>query len=34
MRGKGVMATAVRDPYGEIQIDTERFKQPSEKMYF
>lgn len=34
MRGKGVMATAVRDPYGEIQIDTERFKQPSEKNVF
>jgi release factor-specific protein-(glutamine-N5) methyltransferase len=25
MRGKSVMATAVRDPYGKIQIETQRF---------
>lgn len=34
MRGKGVMATAVRDPHGEIQLDTERFTPPSEKNAF
>lgn len=34
MRGKGVMATAVRDPYGEIQLDSSRFTPPEEKSKF
>lgn len=31
MRGKSVMATAVRDPYGNIQVESQRFVPFKEK---
>ncbi|MBE5745366.1 MAG: peptide chain release factor N(5)-glutamine methyltransferase [Clostridiales bacterium] len=34
MRGKGAMATAVRDPEGKVQIESERLAQPKKKKGF